>query len=233
MKKVLMLVSSLLASSLCVLSAEFMNFSLDAGYNNEYVVNGVSFARETPYASFGASKSFKYLDVYAGSSLLVNEGEDQTHWLVGAGKNLYTVKGFTARLDGTAQRHQTESAGLENSTELGVKFEVQNKWVTPYVRGIFNLDLDQSGFAFGGERAQQLPLGFVITPGVEWGKLTDYTYINVKGVITRPFQFSFGTLSPYVSVGWYDNDFDVPNYNFALTRFNDTVVYSAGLKLTF
>lgn len=233
MKKLLALLLSLLTATLYVSATDFASLSLDAGYNNYYVVNGVSYANETPYASLGALKSLKYADVYAGATLLTDDGKDQTHWLVGSGKNLYTFKDFTARLDATAQRHQTESVGIPNSTELGVKLAIQNPWVTPYVRGIFNLELDQNGYAFGAERAQKLPYGFVITPGVEWGTLTDYRYINVKGVLTRPIEFSFGTVTPYASVGWYDTDFNVTKYNFATTQFNDSVVYTAGVKLSF
>jgi hypothetical protein len=232
MKKVLALVVSVLSATL-VSAADFASIALDAGYNNYYVVNGVSFANETPHASLGAVKSFKHADVYVGSTMLTDDGKDQTHWLVGAGKNLYTYEDITARLDVTALRHQTESIGIENSTELGVKLAVSNPWVTPYVRGIFNLELDQNGYAFGGERVQKLPFGFVVTPSVEWGKLTDYSYINVKGMLTRPFDLSFGTITPYASVGWFDNDFDVTTYNFSTTQFNNDVVYTAGIKLTF
>lgn len=233
MKKLTTLLAALFAATLCVSAADFASLGLDVGYNNQYVVNGVSYAKETPYASLGALKSLKYADVYAGATLLTDEGKDQTYWLVGAGKNVYTYKGITARLDGTVQRNQTDSVGIPNSTEFGVKLAAQNALVTPYIRGIFNVDLIQNGYALGAERVQKLPFGFAITPSVEWGNLTDYSFVNVKGVLARPFQFAFGTVTPYASVGWYDNDINASKYKLATSQFNDEVVYTAGVKLTF
>lgn len=234
MKKLVLLVVSLFAAFSAVRAADVANVSLEAGYNNAYVVNGVAYAQDLPYASIGALKSLKYADVYVGGTLLADGNQDQSHWLVGAGKNLYTWNQFTARLDGNVIRHQTATSGLDNSTEAGVKLAIQNPWITPYVRGAFNFELHQNAYFVGAERAQKLPFGFVLTPSVEWGRSTDYEALNAKASLTRPVTFAWGSVTPFAEVGWFHNGtYDATAKAFALTRFDNDVVYSAGLKLSF
>lgn len=233
MKKIVSLLAVFFAA-IAIKAADATNVGVDAGYNNYYVVNGTAFAKDAGYAGLNAFKSFKYADVYAGGLLVANGSQDQSHWLLGAGKDLYTYKDFTARLDASALRHQTDSSGIPNSTEFGVKLSVPNKYVTPYVRGAFNVELEQNGYFVGAERAQKLVWGTVLTPAVEWGKSTSYEAFNVKATLTRPFSFDWGTVTPYVDVGLYNNNvYNVGPAVYALDRFDNDVVYSAGLKLTF
>ncbi len=236
MKKVLVLLSFLTA--LATVAGDNANISAEAGYNSQYIVNGVARSEGTAFVGIGAVKSLKYADVYVGGTLLANGDQDQSHWTLGTGKEISVWKDvFSARADVTATRHQAGNFGIPNSTEFGVKLALPNKLVTPYVRGSFDIDLDQKGVFVGAERAQKLPLGFVITPAVEYGKvygnLSEYTAFNAKGTLTRPFEFSFGTLTPFASVGWYDNTFSTAKFNWATREFNGDVVYSAGLRLTF
>ena len=234
MKKLVLLVMSLFAALSVARAADIANLSLEGGYNNYYVVNGVAYAQDLPYASIGALKSFKYADVYIGGTLLANGNQDQSHWLVGAGKNLYTWNQFTARLDGSVIRHQTGGSVLGNSTETGVKLALQNPWVTPYVRGAFNFELHQNAYFVGAERAQKLPFGLVLTPAVEWGKSTSYEAFNAKASLTRPVTFAWGSVTPFAEVGWFHNgNYDAAAKAFAINRFDNDVVYSAGLKLSF
>jgi len=234
MKKLVLMVLSVFAALSVARAADIANFNVDAGYNNYYVVNGVAYAKDTPYAGIGAVKSLKYADVYAGGLFTADSNNEQSHWFVGAGKSLSLNKDFALRLDGTALRHQTSTVGIDNSTEIGTKLALQNPWVTPYVRGSFNFELHQNAYFVGAERAQKLPLGFVLTPSVEWGKSTSYEAINAKGSLTRPFTFAWGTVSPYAEVGWYHNNvFDTTAKAFALSRFDNDVVYTAGIKLSF
>jgi len=229
-----MLVLSMFAALSVASAADIANFNVDVGYNNYYVVNGVAYAQDTPYAGVGAVKSFKYADVYVGGLLTADSSQEQSHWFVGAGKSVSLWKEFSARLDGTVLRHQTDSVGIPNSTELGAKLALQNPWVTPYVRGAFNLELNQNAYFFGAERAQKLPYGFVITPAVEWGKSTSYEAFNVKGSLTRPVTFAWGTVTPYAEVGLYNNNvFDVAAKRYSIGRFDNDVAYTAGLKLSF
>jgi hypothetical protein len=236
MKKVLVLVS--LLTALAVTAGDNSNLSVEAGYNNQYIVNGVARSEGSAFVGVGAVKSLKYADVYLGGILLANGDLDQSHWTLGAGKEVEVWKDvFSARADATVTRHQAGSFGIPNSTEFGAKLALPNKLATPYVRGAFDIDLDQKGAFVGLERAQKLPFGFVITPAVEYGKVfgdtSDYTAVNAKATLTRPFEFSFGVLTPFVSIGWYDNNFKAASYNWATREFSGDVVYSGGLRLTF
>jgi len=74
---------------------------------------------------------------------------------------------------------------------------------------------------------------YTVTPAVEYGYVNEYKTLNAKGTLARPFTFAWGTLTPYAEVGWYDNDFNTTKYNWATREFSGTVVYAAGLKLTF
>ena len=232
MKKVLVLVS--LLTALAVTAGDNSNISVEAGYNNQYIVNGVARSEGTPFVGVGAVKSLKYADVYLGGTLLANGDLDQSHWTLGAGKEVDVWKDvFSARLDTTVTRHLAGNFGIPNSTEFGVKLALPNKIVTPYVRGYYDVDLKQSGVFVGAERAQKLPFGFVVTPGVEYGKVEDYTAVNAKLALTRPFETSFGVLTPFASAGWYDNNFNATKYNWATRELSGDVVYSGGLRLTF
>lgn len=236
-KLVVLFVCTLLTVVNLARSADFASVTVEGGYNNSYVVNGVELAKEVPYAGVAAIKSLKYADVYVGGLLIANKDVDQSHWLIGAGKTLsvWDSKNVALRADANVLRHQTSSIGIENSTEFGVKLALQNPLITPYVRGSFNLELEQKGYFFGAERAQKLPFGFVLTPAVEWGRVTDYDTIHAKAELTRPFTFAWGAVTPFAGIGWYDN----PEWNsasttkFALRRFQSDTVYNAGLKFSF
>lgn len=208
-------------------------FVVDAGYNNYYLVNGVVRAEDTPHVAAGVVKSFKYVDAYASATLLPNDGLDQSHWTLGLGKGLSVTKDLTARIDGTVTRHQSGVTGVENSTEFGAKLTLQNSVITPYVRGAFDIDLDQQGVFVGLSRTQNLFYGVTITPAAEYGYVNDYKSLSFKGTVARPFTFAWGTLTPFAEVGWFDNDFNASKYNWANREFSGTVVYSGGLKLTF
>ena len=236
MKKVLVLLSVLAA--LAVSAGDTSNISVEAGYNNQYIVNGVSRSEGAAFVGVGAVKSLKYADVYLGGTLLANGDLDQSHWTLGTGKEVSVWKDvFSARADATVTRHQAGNFGIPNSTEFGVKLALPNKFVTPYVRGFHDIDLKQSGVFVGAERAQKLPFGFVVTPAVEYGKVfgasSDYTAVNAKASLTRPFETSFGVLTPFASAGWYDNNFNATKYNWATRELSGDVVYSGGLRLTF
>lgn len=234
MKNVLVLVLVSLLVSLTVTAADNSNISVEAGYNSQYIVNGVARSEGTAFVGLGVVKSLKYADVYLGGILLADGDQDQSHWTLGAGKEVSVwTDVFSARLDTTVTRHQAGNFGIPNSTEFGIKLALPNKYVTPYVRGFYDVDLRQSGVFVGVERVQKLPYGFFVTPCVEYGNVEDYTAVNAKVSLTRPFEFSFGVLSPFVSVGWYDNNFYAHNYNWATREFNGDVVYSGGLRLAF
>ena len=232
MKKLLVMLTALIAS-VSIHAADIANIGIEAGYNNHYTVNGVSRAENAAFVGFNAVKSLKYADVYIGGALLPTGDNDQSHWVVGLGKTVEFNKEWSARLTTDVTRHQAGGFGIPNSTEIGVKFALNNPYVTPYVRGAFDIDLDQNGVFVGAQRVQQLFYGFTVTPIVEYGYVNDYETINVKGTLARPFNTPIGTVTPFVEVGWFDNNFDTAKYNWATREFSGTVVYTAGLKLNF
>jgi hypothetical protein len=140
---------------------------------------------------------------------------------------------FSLRTTADVTRHQAGGFGIPNSTEFGAKVALNNPYVTPYIRGSFDIDLDQQGVFVGLSRNQALPFGFTVTPAVEYGYVAEYTAVNAKATLARPFTLSFGNLTPYAEVGWFDNNFSGTKYNWATREFSGTVVYTGGIKLTF
>lgn len=209
------------------------NIGVSVGYNNNYVVNGVVRAKPAPFFNFDATKSLKYADVYVGGILLPNNTLDQSHWTAGVGSGFNLFGDFSLRADATVTRHQSGIVGIPNSTEAGLKVAIKNPYVTPYVRGSYDYNLDQTGVAAGIYREQDLFYGFKFTPLVEYGRYTDYETLTVKGSLTRPFETAVGIVTPFVEVSWLDNDFRTSNYNFALTEASGRVLYAAGISLKF
>jgi len=213
----------------CTSKSEDASFVAEAGWNSHYVVNGVARSSDSAYVGVSAIKPFKYLDVYIGGVLLPNSELDQSHWFAGFGKDIVTDGKVTLRLDAVVWRHQNGGVGeIQNSTEIGPKLTLENPWITPYVRGAFDIDLHQDGWFAGVEKVVKLPLGFTFTPAAEYGESTDYTALNVKATLARPI----GKFTPYATAGWYDNDLD-GSTDFATREFNGKVVYSAGLRFAF
>ncbi len=241
MKKLVLALLSLFVATSVVQSQEAASneasITVEAGYNNNYIVNGVARSEGAPFVGIGAIKSLKYGDVYIGGTLLPDDdggSVDQSHWTLGLGKGIEINEDFSLRLDGTVTRHQAGVVGIPNSTEFGVKAALVNPVVTPYVRYSADIDLDQNGWFVGAERPTELGLwGLVFNPSIEYGELDDYTSVAVKGSLTKNYQTAVGTLTPFAEIGWYDNDFDVANYNFATEEFSGDVVYSLGLRLNF
>lgn len=231
MKKMIAVLAVLCAA--LIVKANDSSIGVEAGYNNHYVVNGVSRSEGTPFVGVNAIKSLKYADVYAGGVLLPVGDQDQSHWTLGAGKSFGLTEKFSLRATADVTRHQAGGFGIPNSTEFGAKLALNNPYVTPYVRGAFDIDLDQQGVFVGLSRTQNLFYGVTVTPAAEYGYVNDYKTLNFKGTIARPFTFAWGTLTPFAEVGWFDNDFNTAKYNWANREFSGTVVYSGGLKLTF
>lgn len=214
-------------------AADSSSIGVTAGYNNNYVVNGVVRNNASALIGFDASKSLKYVDLYAKGTLLPNNELDQSHWTLGAGKSFGLFSDFSLRAEADVTRHQSGVAGIPNSTETGAKLSLANPYVTPYVRGSYDYDLDQTGVSAGFYRVQPLLWGFTVTPLAEYGKFTDYEAFLAKVTVARPFELAFGTLTPFADVSWIDNNFDVSKYNFATKELNGAVVVSAGLNLKF
>ena len=199
MKKVLVLLA--LFAAHIASAQDKSSISVEAGYNNHYI------------------------DQYTHQS----SSSHQSHWFVGSGKSISLFQKVSLRGDATVTRHQAGTVGIQNSTEFGAKLALANPWVTPYVRGTFDIDLDQRGVFVGLQRAQTLPWGFIVTPSAEYGYVNTYKSLSAKINLSRPI----GSFVPYAEAGWFDNDFDSSKYKFSTREFSGDVVYAAGLKYTF
>ncbi len=83
------------------------------------------------------------------------------------------------------------------STEFGVKLEAQNPWLTPYVRGAYDINLEQAGVGAGVYHTFGLPFGFKATPSAEFVKFERYDAVTAKLNVSRPI----GNFVPYAEVG--------------------------------
>jgi hypothetical protein len=72
-----------------------------------------------------------------------------------------------------------------------------------------------------------------VTPLAEYGKFTDYEAFVGKVTVARPFELSFGTLTPFADVSYVDTNFSTSKFNFATKELNGSVVDSAGLNFRF
>jgi hypothetical protein len=109
---------------------------------------------------------------------------------------------------------------------------LENSFFTPYIRGSYDIDLQQSGGSVGIYRTFKLPYSFAITPLGEYTRYTDYEAYIGKVSLTRPIETPVGVLTPFVDVSYVKNNFFTQNVNFATTRL-DGVVVSTGLNLAF
>jgi hypothetical protein len=226
-------IASILAS-VAVFAADTestINASINAGYNNHYIVNGLAKTSESAFAGFDIGKTYFGVDTYVGGVILPNSNNiDESHWKVGVGKSLKITEKFSLRGDLQALRHQSSIVGGRNSTEIAPKIALVNPYLTPYIRGSHDFNLGQSGYIVGAERPTDVFGWFTLTPTVEYGKFTDYDVVAAKIGVSRTF---FNHLQPYAEVGYYDNNFQASKYNFASQEFSGDVVVLAGVRWNF
>ena len=166
MNKVL-IVTTMLFLSMFKSQADNSSVTVSSGYVSEYLVNGVARSASSAFIGVAAQKSTKYVDIGVNGTLLPDSNFDQSHWGLTLGNDL--IKSDTGALNLTfgATRHQSGIVNIPNSTEFDVKLTLDNKYIVPYVRGTYDIDLELGGFFGGVYRVQELPLGAVIVPSVE------------------------------------------------------------------
>jgi len=205
--------------------------SINAGYNNHYIVNGLAKTSGAAFAGFDIGKTYYGVDAYVGGVVLPDSnGLDESHWKIGAAKNLNLSEKVALRFDLQALRHQSSIVGGRNSIEIAPKISLVNPIVTPYIRGSHDFKLSQSGYIAGLERPTDVFGWFTVTPAVEYGKFTDYDVVAAKIGVSRTF---FNHLQPYAEVGYYDNNFEASKYKFASQEFSGDIVAVAGIRWNF
>jgi len=205
--------------------------SVEAGYTSHYLVNGLAKTGGEVFAGLDIGATYKTVDFYLeGTVLPTVNGFDESHWGLGAGRTFALLPNVGLRFDVEGIRHFSSLVGGKNSTEVAPKLALENKIVTPYIRGSYDFDLDESGYAVGLTRPTSVFGLFTFTPTVEYGKYTDYESILAKASVSRVF---FGHLEPYAEVGWLDNNFSVSKYTLATKEFGGEVVAMGGLRWKF
>jgi len=233
----------ILSVGLCSLSAEDSDasaytISLEAGYTSQVIVNGVAKHGDgAPYMGFGFNKPLSLANVY-GSAKLVPEPDgdtSQSHWTIGLSKEL-TVGDWGLGVAVEASRHQ-HGASIPDSTELAAGVSLVNPWVTPYVKAVTDLDLDQDGYALGIKKDFSLggdSLSLTITPVVEWYKFTDYdSFVAGADVSAHVPNGFFSHFKPFASISYVDSNIDLANFKFASEEIDGDVKVTAGLKYSF
>lgn len=229
MNKLLNITTLILALSFFKASADESSVTVSSGYVSEYLVNGVARSEGSAFVGVNANKETKYVDIGVNGTLLPDSEFDQSHWGLTLGNNLIESGDNSLNLTVGATRHQSGVTGIPNSTEFDAKLTLNNKYIVPYVRGTYDIDLEIQGIFGGLYRVQELPLGAVIVPAIEYGIVDEYDVITAKVTLSRPINM----FVPYVEVSWADNDFDVANYNFATTELDGDIVVTAGVSVTF
>jgi len=205
--------------------------SFEAGYTSTYLVNGLSRTKATPFAGVGLGSTYYGIDLgVSGTILPVSENLDESHWAFNVGKGFEVFEGVTLRTDGSVIRHQAGDPNIPNSTEANIKVALQNKFFTPYVKGVYDINLDQYGYGVGLERPTSVFDWFTVTPAVEYIKLSDSANAIAKIGVSRTF---FEHLTAFAEVTYIKNDFDVANFNFARKELDGEVVGAGGLRWTF
>ena len=205
--------------------------SFEAGYTSAYLVDGLVRTKATPFAGVGLGSTYYGVDVgVSGTVLPVSESLDESHWAFNVGKGFQLFEGLALRTDGSVIRHQAGDPNIPNSTEANIKVALSNIVVTPYIKGVYDINLEQYGYGVGLERPTSVFGWFTITPAVEYIKLSDSANAIAKIGVSRTL---FTHLTVFAEATYIKNDFDVSNFNFARKELDGEVVGSGGLRWTF
>jgi hypothetical protein len=203
--------------------------AIDAGYTSSYLVNNLVQAKDAAVAGVTLGKTYAGVDFsLKGQYLPIASGTDSSHWGVGLGKSFKLVDELTVRADAGATRHQTGQALIQNYTEVNARVALENKFFVPYVKGIYNVELEQSGATIGLEKRFEF-FDFNITPALEYTLLTDAKTYAAKLAVSRNI---WRNLSAFAEVDYIKNDFSTSNINFALKEF-DGAVGTGGIRWSF
>jgi len=205
--------------------------SFEAGYTSTYLVNGLSRTKATPFAGVGLGSTYYGIDVgVSGTILPVSENLDESHWAFNVGKGFELFEDVVLRTDGAVIRHQAGDPNIPNSTEANIKIALQNKFFTPYAKGVYDINLEQYGYGVGIERPTSVFGWFTVTPALEYIKLSDSANAIAKLGVSRTF---FDHLTVFAEATYIKNDFDVSTFNFARKELDGEVVGAGGLRWTF
>jgi hypothetical protein len=233
-KFILSLLSIVVSANIMAEGESKLKASVNAGYTSNYIVNGLAKTGSQAFAGVDIGTEYYGIDTYVGATVLdAGTGLDELHANVGVGKSINLFETFSLKADAQIFQHQVAVGA--NSTEGRLTLALDNKYITPYVVGTYDLDVanrgySQKGYIVGLRRQFDVFSLFTLTPSVEYGQMTDYETASVKIDASKVL---WDNLEVFGQVGWFDNNFDVVNYNFATEQFVGDVAASAGVRWNF
>ena len=224
--KIALLIATLNVS---VFAETNISAAIDVAYTSSYLVNNLVQAKDAAVAGVTLEKTYRGVDFsLKGQYLPIASGTDSSHWGLGAGKSFEATKELNIRADLGVTRHQTGQALIQNYTEVNARVALENDFFIPYVKAIYNVELEQSGATVGMEKRFSL-YEFNFTPALEYTWLTDAKTYAAKLTASRNI---WKNLDVFTEAAYIKNDFSTSNINFALKEF-DGAVGTAGFKWSF
>lgn len=228
--KVLTLASTLSAATLAA-DLGGISGSVGVDYNTSYLVNNVSQAENAVTTGLKVGVHHFGVDLYARGLFLADTSQGTgSRWGAGLGKSLKLTDSLDLKVDGTVDRAQTGQTNVLDYTEANVIFSLRNSFLIPYVKGAYQIELDQYGYTVGLEKPFELFNFITVNPAVEYTKMTDYEAYAAKITLTKTI---WKNLSVFAQGAYIDNNFLTKTINFATKELNGSLVGSGGLRWVF
>lgn len=230
-------ITSLIAATTLAASAlagdNLLSASIKGGYTSEFIVNGVSYAHNAPIA--GVDVGTQYLGVDFGVNAVAlpsSAGSLQSLWGLSLGKTFIVnePRKINARVTGNVSRLLTGKSAVPDTTFADIGLAVENPFATPYVKGAYGVEIDQTGVIVGLKRDFDVFGLFTATPSVEYGYFTDYEYYSLKIGASRALTKN---IEVFAEGAFIDNSFRGPVGAFAIKQLNDDFVGTGGVRWRF
>ena len=235
--KTLKLITSLIAAASMAFGAlaedNKLSASIEGGYSTEYLVYGVSYAENAPFAGFNIGAEYFGVDFGVnGAALPSSSGLNQSVWGLGLGKtfSLSEPQKIAVRATGNVNRFLTGGSTIPDTTFADVGVALENPYLTPYVKGAYGIEVDQVGVIGGVKREFSVFGLFTATPAFEYGYFTDYEFYSAKIGVSRVL---FGHLEVFAEGAYVDNTFSGPVGAFAIKQLNDDFIGTGGIRWRF
>lgn len=207
--------------------------SIEGGYSTEYLVYGVTYASDAPFAGFNIGAEYLGVDFGVNGKVLPSSaGLNQSVWGVGLGKAFKVADGFSVRATGNVNRYLTGSSIVADTTFADVGLALENKYFTPYVKGAYGVEVNQYGVLAGVYKTFSLFKIVDVTPTFEYGYFNDYQYYLGKIGISRVL---FSHLEVFAEGAYVDNNFNTSAapVNFAIKSLNNQLIGTGGVRWNF
>jgi len=205
--------------------------SIEGGYSTEYLVYGVTYASDAPFAGFNIGAEYLGIDFGVNGKVLPSSaGLNQSVWGIGLSKAFKLNETFSVRATGNVNRYLTGSSIVADTTFADVGLALENKYFTPYVKGAYGVEVNQYGVIGGVYRIFNLFNIVNFTPTFEYGYFNDYRYYLGKVGISKTF---FNHLEIFAEGAYVNNLIGVPNLTFATKALTDQLIGTGGIRWHF